>query len=347
MNPVEIVLRALGFVLLLALAGVLVRTRRRNRIGRLGLALCASVAAFLITSMPRAAELLGTLVYPLAAVCSTHPVWFWIVCSALFTDRFELRPRHVVSVAAMAVTGMLYQASLDPVLGVAFGAASLAFAALAPIVVRLSGPADLEEHRRRIRTWFVPLVAGYVALLTIVQGIVWVAGRPTPPGLVIANLAVIAGVTGLVLASFLRVRVVNWLDAEPMPSRVALGPLDQSVLARLEARFVPERLYAREALSIAVLAGMLGTQEHVLRRVINRGLGHRNFNDFLHSHRLREAAARLRDPAERHLPILTIALDCGYGSIGPFNRAFKERFGMTPGEYRGSAASGERTPSTA
>ena len=32
--------------------------------------------------------------------------------------------------------------------------------------------------------------------------------------------------------------------------------------------------------------------------------------------------------------VLTIALEAGYGSIGPFNRAFKERFGLTPTEYR-------------
>jgi AraC-like DNA-binding protein len=45
-------------------------------------------------------------------------------------------------------------------------------------------------------------------------------------------------------------------------------------------------------------------------------------------------AARLADPAQDHLPVLTIALDCGYGSIGPFNRAFKARFGVTPSQYR-------------
>jgi AraC-like DNA-binding protein len=32
--------------------------------------------------------------------------------------------------------------------------------------------------------------------------------------------------------------------------------------------------------------------------------------------------------------VLTIALDCGYGSIGPFNRAFKARFGVTPSQFR-------------
>jgi AraC-like DNA-binding protein len=56
--------------------------------------------------------------------------------------------------------------------------------------------------------------------------------------------------------------------------------------------------------------------------------------DFLHHHRLQEAASRLTSES---LPILTIALECGYGSIGPFNRAFRQRFGMTPTEYRAAA----------
>jgi AraC-like DNA-binding protein len=95
-----------------------------------------------------------------------------------------------------------------------------------------------------------------------------------------------------------------------------------------------DRLWKREGLGIAELAEALGTQEYILRRAINRRLGYRNFNDFLHHYRLGEVAHRLADPAERHLPVLTIALDCGYGSIGPFNRAFKARFGVTPSQFR-------------
>ncbi len=95
-----------------------------------------------------------------------------------------------------------------------------------------------------------------------------------------------------------------------------------------------DRLWKREGLGIAELARELGTQEYLLRRAINRRLGYRNFNDFLHGYRLAEVAQRLGDPAERHLPVLTIALDCGYGSIGPFNRAFKARFGVTPSQFR-------------
>lgn len=55
-------------------------------------------------------------------------------------------------------------------------------------------------------------------------------------------------------------------------------------------------------------------------------------NDFLHSWRLREACARLR--AEPASSVTSIALEVGYGSIGPFNRAFKQRIGLTPTAFR-------------
>ena len=37
------------------------------------------------------------------------------------------------------------------------------------------------------------------------------------------------------------------------------------------------------------------------------------------------------------IPVLTIALDSGFQSLGPFNRAFKADTGMTPTEYRKAA----------
>jgi len=152
---------------------------------------------------------------------------------------------------------------------------------------------------------------------------------------VLLNLTVIDGVAAAALLTFLQVRVVNWLDlTNPAPDIQALSRAEGIVLDRLNARLALERMYAREGLTIAGLAELLGTQEHVLRRVINRGLGFRNFNDFLHTHRLQEAQRRLRDPAERRVPVLTIALEVGYGSIGPFNRAFKQRFATTPTAYR-------------
>jgi AraC-like DNA-binding protein len=95
-----------------------------------------------------------------------------------------------------------------------------------------------------------------------------------------------------------------------------------------------QRVHRQEGLTLAVLAQQLAMGEAALRSLINQELRYRNFNDFLHHYRLQEAAGRLQ---AEDLPILSIALDCGYGSIGPFNRAFRQRFGMTPTEYRAAA----------
>lgn len=105
-------------------------------------------------------------------------------------------------------------------------------------------------------------------------------------------------------------------------------------LARLDAAMSTGRLYRREGLTLNGLAAELDVAPAPLRDLINRQLGHRNFNDYLHRLRLQEASARL---ATEDQPILTIALECGYGSIGPFNRAFRQQFGMTPTEYRAAA----------
>ncbi len=74
--------------------------------------------------------------------------------------------------------------------------------------------------------------------------------------------------------------------------------------------------------------------EYRLRRVINQQLGYRNFNAFINRWRLDEARAALADPARRALPVLSIALEAGFQSIGPFNRAFKTSTGLTPTEFR-------------
>ena len=58
------------------------------------------------------------------------------------------------------------------------------------------------------------------------------------------------------------------------------------------SRALDEAIYRKEGLTIGGLAQHLRVPEYVLRRVINRGLGFRNFNDFLHTHRIREACDR-------------------------------------------------------
>lgn len=342
MFAVELILRVVGVALLALVALSVLRTRERTHRTRSVAWLAASVAAFLLTSMPGADRTFGAFIYPLTALCSTHPVWFWICARLLFSDRATLRTSDVLCLGAMGVAGVLYQSQLPGggsetavrMLGVAFAASSLGFACLAPLTVYFGIACDLDARRRQLRQWFVPVVSLYLVAVVMTQVVVLFRGTSTPGALVLLNLVIIDVVAAVVLSTFVQVRVVNWIAAVDTPPAIDLSRLEQSVLDRLNQRFVPERLYARESLTIVDLAGLLGTQEHVLRRVINHGLGFRNFNDFLHTHRLKEAAERLGDPQLRRTPVLTIALEVGYGSIGPFNRAFKERFGVTPTEFR-------------
>ena len=97
---------------------------------------------------------------------------------------------------------------------------------------------------------------------------------------------------------------------------------------------VVERAYRREGLTIGSLSAELGVPEYRLRQLINEGLGHRNFNAFLNRYRIEEAQAALADPEQREVPVLTIAMDAGFQSVGPFNRAFRAATDLTPTEFR-------------
>jgi AraC-like DNA-binding protein len=135
----------------------------------------------------------------------------------------------------------------------------------------------------------------------------------------------------------LRMRQADMFGAAPPSTgtpRPVPGVREDPLAARL-LQFMAEQMpYRDETLSIARLAGLLGEQEYRLRRTINGQLGFRNFSAFLNSYRLAEVKAALADPAQRDVPIITIALDAGFGSLGPFNRAFREAEGMTPSEFR-------------
>jgi AraC-like DNA-binding protein len=53
--------------------------------------------------------------------------------------------------------------------------------------------------------------------------------------------------------------------------------------------------------------------------------------EYLTDWRLRKATKLLRETGS---PVRVIAYQCGYESEAAFARAFKKRFGVSPGEYR-------------
>lgn len=112
------------------------------------------------------------------------------------------------------------------------------------------------------------------------------------------------------------------------------GEVPEEVLKQLTLLMETECVYREMGLTIGQLAIRLELPEYRLRRMINAGLGYRNFNDFLNTYRIREASQRLIDPNDGDEAVLNIALDAGFRSLSSFNKAFKQSLGKTPTEYR-------------
>jgi AraC-like DNA-binding protein len=128
-----------------------------------------------------------------------------------------------------------------------------------------------------------------------------------------------------------KVSIEKTTDGETSSASIPL--VFKSVHQQLE-QLMQDGFYEETQLSIKQLANKLQTPEHQLRELINKHLGFRNFSDFLSSYRIPAACAQFEDIAFIRKPILTIALELGYGSIATFNRTFKAQKGMTPKEYR-------------
>ncbi|MCJ2050017.1 helix-turn-helix domain-containing protein [Methylobacterium sp. J-070] len=64
-----------------------------------------------------------------------------------------------------------------------------------------------------------------------------------------------------------------------------------------------------------------------------------HISDWIWHSRLQAAAKRLADPGFLHLSLGALAYGCGFASQPHFSRRFKERYGMSPREYRHRALS--------
>lgn len=86
----------------------------------------------------------------------------------------------------------------------------------------------------------------------------------------------------------------------------------------------------KEEISLDKMAYDLGVSKYVLSRLFAKTF-HSNFNKYVNSIRLIYAISALENTNES---ITIICLDAGFESQRTFNRVFKERYKMTPREYR-------------
>lgn len=342
-------------MILLLRVAVLLRDARHSQISRTSALLLVSIAAYVVDSAPGFYALDPRLRVPIHVLANGTAATFWMAMGAIFVDGFRVRWYHALAWVVLAFAALAdlvrHPISLDVVRTALALACMLAGAGLA-----LAGRAqDLLEWRRRLRVWYAVVTALY-AVLIISSEWIW------PGGMAAASLsfANAAGLTGFIfLFAVLGSLPVGDEQLTPVPTQPRQSPPletdapaapppngpDALQLAALRRLIDHDKVFREPDLSITSLSQKLDIPEYRLRHLINQQLGHRNFSAFVNGYRLAEAETALGDPAQAGVPILTIALDAGFGSIGPFNRAFKAHTGQTPSEYRrarlGGAAAAE------
>lgn len=350
----DLLLRGGVVMLCLMIGAGLLRDRPKAQAIRLGAAFAVGAAAYAVCSTPGFHAGAGLWAAPFLALAVGNNLVFWLFARALFDDGFRARPAYAAPWALLALLGIaagLGWASAWPggqqALGIALSLQAMAFAILAIAQTVAAWRADLVEPRRRLRVFIVAGSAAHI-VLTAMAGLS--PRLDVAPLVRLADAGALALIAATVAWSLMRIST-NGLLAMGAPeglrlaaSQPALEAQDRGLLLRLERTMTTDRAYRDDSLTIGRLAHNLGVPEYRMRRVINQGLGQRNFAAYLNGHRIAEAKAALADPSQDAVPILTIALDAGFGSLAPFNRAFKAATGVTPTEYRRAAQARDTAP---
>ncbi len=302
------------------------------------LLLAVGVAAYLLLTAPYSPRPQGFIRSLLLLLTHTMPVFLWLYGKQLFDDGFKFARWPWWGKSALALLALFYfYVFLIRGGGGKWQMAShiiaLIFIVHLLATVIATWRADLVEQRRVARFWFVLLVGLFFLMLDLVELSNTSLNRHRIFMLMNGTICLIGTSVTAALLFFhtLAARSIATPSVTEEAPRYSRLVAQENELAKKLQTFIDDAGYLQAELSISKLAKQLECPEHHLRKLINRSLGYTNFNAFLNHYRIEVARTRL---VESSLPVLTIALDVGYGSIASFNRAFKELVGTTPTAYR-------------
>lgn len=344
METLDDILRYGAISLLVWLAALVMRDFRDRLAGRLGVASALSCAAYLLATKPGLGLFGVNIDMIFLPFYAASPALAWLFCLSQFDDNFKITTGHWLVVLLKSVTGGCgYLAFETGYQWLFLSLMTISTLIMVGILAHLAYVAwqgrndDLVETRRQFRTVFV------IGVIIISIGILLSESTFRRQEAESIEL-VLQAAAFLVITVFLLWRLSS-PDGEDLFFKAAqIVPngetthCDLSVADRHDLDVIVglenTSLVLEPGMTITRLANELHIPEHRVRHLINQHLGYRNFADFLNHHRVQAAKNRLADTNNRNMPVLTVAMDLGYGSLGPFNRAFKERTGLTPTEFR-------------
>jgi len=351
MNNLDLIVRTVGVTAALILALSMMGSRGAPWVSRIcGALLCLGVAAYLSCSANW--EVCWHPAWlPAASLASAVPFFFWAWTRSITDDDFRLTAWPIavaVVLLAMPLCMQFVAVALRPTHYVGWSVILHSLLGIAFVVAALFGVVrtwrqDMIEARRRLR-WIVVVVSGVYSIVVMCVEL-YFHDKEASSALELLNamsltllLLVLCGVL-LSVSDGMRT-AFGWVVAQDVqlpsvqPATVNARDVEQELVDKLQAQMTNQAAYRDANLAVSMLASTLGVHEKRLREIINGRLGFKNFPSFVNAYRLEEVRLRLADARHDRLPILTLALDAGFGSIVVFNRTFKERYSMTPTEYR-------------
>ncbi|MCG6192355.1 helix-turn-helix domain-containing protein [Leptospira sp. FAT2] len=314
-----------------------VRFSARNLLGSL---FCASLIFYFICPMfaRNHADFHPLLIIVVHMGCYSVSIFFYLFVRSLFEDDFHLRIWHgLLFLFINCYSFFIFflsslQDETDAFSRILFSTPQLLYLTLILLTlgkILKDRSIDLMESRREFRTLFTWVTGLYAIGVVLVEVIIKNSAASS-------QLDLFNSLSILVLVYFFSFKLFEFKgNIFPDPEKkVEEEPLDEELLKKLNRLLDSEKIFLTENLTILILAQKLNVPEKKIRKLINQGLGYRNFNEFLNHFRIQEAQTILADPTKNEIPVLRIAMDLGYGSLAPFNRAFKEIAGNTPTEFR-------------
>lgn len=313
-------------------AGVLAWSggRTANRIA--GPLFLLSMAAYALNSGPDSRAIISVARFATSLITHASVGCFWLFALVHFEDR-KITPTLAAVPLALFLAGAVGE--LTPIgegrgvwLAISAVSTFLAIAVLAQIA--RSWRHDLVEKRRSLRTGFVAAI-GLLALFVLALEF----GPDSGDGPSWRSISVAAALLAVSLMSMFALLDINpsqVTQSAVAPDRIPLH--ERAALERLAAAMDADQVWRREGLTIGALASEVGLSELALRALISEQLGYRNFPAFINAKRIEAAKEALADRSRNRETIASIAYDFGFGSLAPFNRAFREHTGLTPTEWR-------------
>jgi AraC-like DNA-binding protein len=351
----NLLLRGGALLTLLHIAVAMLRDYPGVGAARIGAAFAFGTGAFVANSVPGFAAHPTWWHAPLIALDAGNMFIFWLFTRALLDDTFHLLPRHVAGWGTLAALGLLNCFVFSPsfprlaeLSGMLLTLSTIMLAILSVAQSLATWREDLVEGRRRMRMLLVASAAGYsilmagMALASGHDAREVFSGTTNASGIALLSLLVVLQLTRGAGHDLFAPRPESKAGTLSRPVEYPVSTADPGtgtgtdpeLVDALKRLMTDEGVYREENLTVAALAERMKLPEHRLRKLINQGLGYRNFNVFLNTYRIDHVAQALSDPVQADVPILTIALDAGFQSLGPFNRAFKACMGLTPSEFR-------------